>query len=43
MSRSSEFFHEDSDRDLERRVTAFLADRSVPALRGCTCSPARAW
>jgi osmotically-inducible protein OsmY len=26
-------FHEESDRDLERRVTAFLAERNVPALR----------
>jgi osmotically-inducible protein OsmY len=26
-------FHEETDRDLERRVTAFLADRNLPALR----------
>jgi len=26
-------FHEEGDRDLERRVSAFLAARSVPALR----------
>jgi hypothetical protein len=30
---SARHFHEDNDRDLERRVTAFLAERNVPALR----------
>jgi BON domain len=28
-----ERFHEELDRDLERRVKAFLADRNLPALR----------
>jgi osmotically-inducible protein OsmY len=33
MSEDIERFHEESDRELEGRVTAFLADRSQPALR----------
>jgi hypothetical protein len=33
MSLSIELLSEDSDRDLERRVTAFLTDRSIPAFR----------
>ncbi len=33
MYEEAERFHEETDRDLERRVTAFLADRNIPALR----------
>ncbi|HEX4143840.1 MAG TPA: BON domain-containing protein [Pirellulales bacterium] len=33
MYQELESFHEEADRDLERRVTAFLADRNLPALR----------
>ena len=33
MHEELERFHEEADRDLERRVTAFLADRNLPALR----------
>jgi hypothetical protein len=33
MYQELERFHEEADRDLERRVTAFLADRNLPALR----------
>ena len=33
MYEEAERFHEETDRDLERRVTAFLADRNLPALR----------
>ncbi len=33
MYEEAQRFHEETDRDLERRVTAFLADRNVPALR----------
>jgi osmotically-inducible protein OsmY len=33
MYEELELFHEEADRDLERRVTAFLADRHLPALR----------
>ena len=33
MFEELERFHEEADRDLERRVTAFLADRNLPALR----------
>jgi hypothetical protein len=33
MFASTIVFPDDSDRDLERRVSAFLAERSVPALR----------
>jgi osmotically-inducible protein OsmY len=33
MYEELERFHEEADRDLERRVTAFLADRNLPALR----------
>ena len=39
---STTVFYESSDRDLERRVTAFLAGRSVPLLAACTCTPATA-
>jgi osmotically-inducible protein OsmY len=33
MYDQAERFHEETDRDLERRVVAFLADRNLPALR----------
>ena len=33
MNDEVERFHEELDRDLERRVKAFLADRNLPALR----------
>ncbi len=33
MSEEAQRFHEETDRDLERRVKAFLADRNLPALR----------
>jgi len=33
MYEELERFHEEADRDLERRVKAFLADRNLPGLR----------
>jgi len=33
MHEELEHFHEEADRELERRVAAFLADRNLPALR----------
>ena len=33
MYEEAQRFHEETDRDLERRVKAFLADRNLPALR----------
>ena len=33
MYEEAERFHEETDRDLERRVTAFLAERNLPGLR----------
>jgi BON domain len=33
MYEEAQRFHEETDRDLERRVTQFLADRNLPGLR----------